>query len=260
MTKRRTDSSTASRTARMLHRLDADFDPGLVAELDARIAAWATTAIQPMRSGGWRAPQAARHDRRIGAASRRLARQIDSAGLALGNLRLDLIKLRSSGIESALGDVSTATQEARVLSRNRHRARRGGGIAKTVSIPGKAEQAAGQPRRPRRPRRARARPSSTGMNRSRTPCEWRAASHLAGGWRLAPIAGDDHSRLPKRAPMGATPTAQIHISAFLRRLSLIRSPSGWPTSSWSSGSRISIGSRRTAVTRRSTSRANGPAC
>ena len=40
------------------------------------------------------------------------------AGLALGNLRLDLIKLRSSGIESALGDVSTATQEARVLSRD----------------------------------------------------------------------------------------------------------------------------------------------
>ena len=46
-----------------------------------------------------------------------LAQQLDSAGLALGNLRLDLIKLRSSGLQSALSDVSTATQEARALSR-----------------------------------------------------------------------------------------------------------------------------------------------
>jgi hypothetical protein len=46
-----------------------------------------------------------------------LARQLESAGLALGNLRLDLVKLRSSGLQSALTDVSTATQEARALSR-----------------------------------------------------------------------------------------------------------------------------------------------
>jgi len=38
--------------------------------------------------------------------------------LALGNLRLDLIKLRSSGLQSALADVSTATQQARALSRD----------------------------------------------------------------------------------------------------------------------------------------------
>jgi serine/threonine-protein kinase len=37
--------------------------------------------------------------------------------LALGNLRLDLLKLRSSGLQSALSDVSSATQEARTLSR-----------------------------------------------------------------------------------------------------------------------------------------------
>jgi serine/threonine-protein kinase len=42
---------------------------------------------------------------------------LESAGLALGNLRLDLIKFRSSGLESALNDVSNATQEARALSR-----------------------------------------------------------------------------------------------------------------------------------------------
>jgi serine/threonine-protein kinase len=47
-----------------------------------------------------------------------LMRQLESAGLALGNLRLDLIKFRSSGGQSALSDVSTATQEARALSRD----------------------------------------------------------------------------------------------------------------------------------------------
>ena len=46
-----------------------------------------------------------------------LSHQLDTAGLALGNLRLDLIKLRSTGVESALSDVSSATQEARALSR-----------------------------------------------------------------------------------------------------------------------------------------------
>jgi serine/threonine-protein kinase len=45
-------------------------------------------------------------------------RQLESAGLALGNLRLDLIKFQSSGLQSALSDVSTATQEARALSRD----------------------------------------------------------------------------------------------------------------------------------------------
>jgi serine/threonine-protein kinase len=46
-----------------------------------------------------------------------LARQLDNAVLALESLRLDLIKLRSSGLRSALSDVTSATQEARALSR-----------------------------------------------------------------------------------------------------------------------------------------------
>ena len=47
-----------------------------------------------------------------------LMRQLESAGLALDNLRLDLIKFQSSGLQTALSDVSTATQEARALSRD----------------------------------------------------------------------------------------------------------------------------------------------
>jgi serine/threonine-protein kinase len=105
--------------ARMLHRLDDDFDPGLLAELDARIAAMGNdgSTLDAQRRVALLRRQRDTVDelaQRHGA----LVRQLDSAGLALGNLRLDLIKLRSSGIESALGDVSSATQEARVLSRD----------------------------------------------------------------------------------------------------------------------------------------------
>lgn len=46
------------------------------------------------------------------------AKDTSRKGLALGNLRLDLIKLRSSGLQSAMSDVSTATQEVRALSRD----------------------------------------------------------------------------------------------------------------------------------------------
>jgi hypothetical protein len=44
------------------------------------------------------------------------ARQLDSASIALRNLRLDLAKLRSSGVGSVINDASSMTQEARALS------------------------------------------------------------------------------------------------------------------------------------------------
>jgi serine/threonine-protein kinase len=106
--------------ARSLHELDASIDWRLLGELDARIA-------EVERQGASNSPEA---ERRLALLQRQratldelvqrrsaLARQLDSAGLALGNLRLDLVKFRSSGLQSALADVSSATQEARVLSR-----------------------------------------------------------------------------------------------------------------------------------------------
>jgi len=107
-----------ARLAQMVHRLDQSIDPNLGAEIAARIV-----AVQSEGSS----PESDRHlsllrrqrltldelvQRRVA-----LARQIDNAALALGNLRLDLIKLRASGLQSALSDVSMATQEARALSR-----------------------------------------------------------------------------------------------------------------------------------------------
>lgn len=105
--------------AKAMHRLDESLDISGAAQLDARIA-----RIEAMTD----TPEEQRHltllrrqrdslrelvDRR-----EELARQLESAGLALANLRLDLIKFRSSGLQSALSNVSTATQEARALSRD----------------------------------------------------------------------------------------------------------------------------------------------
>jgi serine/threonine-protein kinase len=104
--------------AEVLHRLDQSMDPRLVEEIDARIAAAHSESSSPDR------------ERRLSMLGRQratfddilqrralLARQLDNAGLALGSLRLDLIKFGSSGLQSALSDVSSATQEARALSR-----------------------------------------------------------------------------------------------------------------------------------------------
>jgi hypothetical protein len=105
-------------TATTLHRLDADVSGASLGTLDERIAALGTE------------PQTAERERRLSLLQRQrtslhellerrrsLANQLESAGLMLQNLKLDLLKLRSSGIGSAIEDVSSATQEARALSR-----------------------------------------------------------------------------------------------------------------------------------------------
>jgi serine/threonine protein kinase len=103
--------------AQLLHRLDASIDPTLGHELDARIAQVEreSGSVDGERQLGLLRRQRATVDELVQQRGA-LARQLDSAGLALGNLRLDLIKLRSSGLQSALSDVTTATQEARALS------------------------------------------------------------------------------------------------------------------------------------------------
>jgi tRNA A-37 threonylcarbamoyl transferase component Bud32 len=105
--------------AAALHRLDADVSPDALAQLDARIAAAERVPAD--------APD---RDRKLALLSRQratladlatrrstLAAQLESASLVLQNMRLDLFKLRSSGVGS-VSDVSTATQEARALSRD----------------------------------------------------------------------------------------------------------------------------------------------
>ena len=104
--------------ATTLHSLEQSIDHRALDDIEARIATVERDVATPegeRRLSMLRRQRATMEDlvRRRDA----LARQLDTAGLALGNLRLDLIKLRSAGVESALSDVSMATQEARALSR-----------------------------------------------------------------------------------------------------------------------------------------------
>ena len=107
--------------ATTLHRLDADVAGSSVQSLDARVAALKAEAHgSPTPEQERRIALLERQRSSIGElADRRsvLASQLESACLALQNLRLDLLKLRSSGLESAMSDVASATQEARALSR-----------------------------------------------------------------------------------------------------------------------------------------------
>jgi serine/threonine protein kinase len=110
--------SRVAQLAQMLHRLDQSIDPKLGAELDARIEAMVAEAAgddEERRVALLRRQRATVSD----LAERRaaIARQLESAGLALGNLRLDMIRFRASG-QSSLSSVSSATQEVRALSQD----------------------------------------------------------------------------------------------------------------------------------------------
>ena len=104
--------------AQMVYRLEQSIDTRLLGELNGRIAEMEgeTTTPEAQRRLSLLQRQRTTLEELV---QRRttLARQLDNAGLALGSLRLDLIKFRSSGLESALSDVSSATQEARALSK-----------------------------------------------------------------------------------------------------------------------------------------------
>jgi len=105
--------------ATTLHRLDADVSGASLGALDARIAALATepaTAEQQRRLALLQRQRASLHD--LLERRRSLANQMESAALMLQNLKFDLLKLRSSGIGSAIEDNTSATQEARALSRD----------------------------------------------------------------------------------------------------------------------------------------------
>jgi len=105
--------------AQTLHHLDADCSPTLVRELETRIAAVerepADASDRERRLSLLKRQLVSMTE--LGTRRTRLAGQLDSAGLALQNLKYDLLKLRSSGVQSAIGDVNSATVEARALSR-----------------------------------------------------------------------------------------------------------------------------------------------
>lgn len=110
--------------ASALDRLERDLPGDPLADIDQRVArVEAEPADTPDRERRLvlltRQRDSLRElaDRRI-----TLHRQLESAALALQSLRLDMMKLRSLGVGAAIGDVTSATQEARALSRDIGRA------------------------------------------------------------------------------------------------------------------------------------------
>jgi serine/threonine-protein kinase len=102
-----------------LSRIDGDVRPGQLQELDARVA---LTRREP--------PNAPDRERKLALLERQRASladlaqrretmvaQLESAQLVLQNVKLDLMKLRAAGV-GALAEVTSATQEARALSRD----------------------------------------------------------------------------------------------------------------------------------------------
>ena len=105
--------------AQTMHRLDSGLSVGLGHEISDRLVA--------VR----REPASDERDRRVALLERQeetvrdlearrtaLAGRLDSAGMALRTLRLDLVRLRASGVGASIDEVSHATQEARALSRD----------------------------------------------------------------------------------------------------------------------------------------------
>ena len=102
-----------------LEQLDRDLPGGALADLQARIA---VLEAEPEHSPD--------RERRLSLLTRQRAsledlqsrrdtmrRQLDSASMALRSLRLDLVKLRTIGVNAAAEDVTSATQAARAVSR-----------------------------------------------------------------------------------------------------------------------------------------------
>ncbi len=100
-----------------LHQLDQDASPDAISRLDQRLAdARALPEHAPDRE---RRISLLERQRQTLAdlASRResVAAQLDNASLVLGTMKLDLLKLRSSGLQSQMADATFQTQDARAV-------------------------------------------------------------------------------------------------------------------------------------------------
>ncbi|MEK7240927.1 MAG: protein kinase [Gemmatimonadota bacterium] len=100
-----------------LHQLDADASPEALARLSQRLAdARMLAADAPDRDR--RVSLLERQQKTLAdLAGRRetVAAQLDNASLVLGTMKLDLLKLRSSGLQSQMADANFQTQDARAV-------------------------------------------------------------------------------------------------------------------------------------------------
>ena len=105
--------------AQALQRLDHDVTPETLSRIDARISAASAepdTSDREKRLALLRRQRATLDD--LLGRRESLVSQLESASLMLQNIRIDLIALRAAGVQSSIDDGSSATQEARALSRD----------------------------------------------------------------------------------------------------------------------------------------------
>ena len=103
--------------ANELHRLEVDSPTGRLREMDVRLADLerdAGGAPDPRRIEMLRRQRASLRD--LLESRQQLERQFESAALLLQNLALDVLRLRTAGVQSVLDDVTSVTQEARALA------------------------------------------------------------------------------------------------------------------------------------------------
>ena len=108
---------TALATA--LQRMEGTVGPGAVESLDRRLAALDAQGAGSTERDRTRTLLERQRQTVKDLADRQgtLRAQLDDAVLLLQTMKLDLLKLRSAGVQSALDDVTSATQEARALSK-----------------------------------------------------------------------------------------------------------------------------------------------
>jgi hypothetical protein len=106
--------------AQLLHHLERALDPAPLAKLDERLRAVEGepqgSADRERRLTLLRRQRATLED--LHTRRERVTAKLESALIALASLRLDLLKLRSSGMQAGLQEVNHATVEARALSRD----------------------------------------------------------------------------------------------------------------------------------------------
>ena len=108
----------AEELARVLHAMGTSVEEGAVARLDGKIA---TAERQVSGPEGDRQLDLLRRQRQalvdLITRRRQVEEQLESCGLAMQNVRFDLLRLRSAGVDAVLGDLTHATAQARALSR-----------------------------------------------------------------------------------------------------------------------------------------------
>ena len=103
-----------------LHSLDVDASPDAIVKLETRIAAAEAASVDAPERGRRLELLLRQRETLMDLAERRatLLQQMEQAVLLLGSMRLDLMKLRSSGVSARLADDPLLTSEMRALSRD----------------------------------------------------------------------------------------------------------------------------------------------